>query len=230
MTGPHTQGKFTKRRRVLLGGLLSMLALMVLLFLVFFIKSPTPFIEFYLTITQRINIGDGGLLSHTPCASPCAFGIQAGETRYDQVLPLLHKFGISKCQTEPSVSWVLVSCGVGRFNVQVDSQTKIVNGVWFFPNTPITVGEILEAYGSPDYVSLDFKGYLEQPTIQMNLYWDSIRMLVSLPEIAGNSYEINKVTRIKGVDFSDGILYQDSSEVEFGSFYRPWAGYTSYQP
>ena len=230
MTKPHYLGELTKRRWVLLGGLLSTLALSIGLFLVFFLKSPAPFIGFYLTITQRINIGDGGLLLHLPCASPCAFGIQAGETRLDQVLPILKKNGISKCQTEPSVSWVLVSCGLGRFNVQADTQTKIVNGIYFSPNTSISVGEIIKEYGDPDFVSMDFERYLEQPTIQMNLYWDSIRMLVSLPKTKGNIYIINKDTPIKGVDFSDEKLYQDSSEVGFGAFYRPWNGYAVYQP
>ena len=230
MTESLNPGEIKKRRRVILGGSLTMLALVIALFLVYFYKSPTAVIRFYLNLTQRINIGDGGLLSRLPCASPCAFGIRAGETRFDQVLPLLEKNGISKCQTETSVSWIVVSCGLSRFNVQADAQTKIVNGIWFNPNTSISVEEIIEEYGDPDFVSLDLERTIEEPTIQMNLYWDSIRMLVALPETDGNIYVIKKVTKIKGVDFSDEKLYQASSEVEFGSFYRPWDGYGVYQP
>src|SRR5689334_4503754 len=47
------------------------------------------------------EIGDGGVLSGLPCPSPCAFGIQIGETQLDQVIPELEKNGISGCQTEP---------------------------------------------------------------------------------------------------------------------------------
>jgi hypothetical protein len=35
---------------------------------------------------------------------------------------------------------------------------------------------------------------------------------------------------VEGVDFSDEILYQDSSEVELGAFYKLWTGYGAYQP
>jgi len=105
-----------------------------------------------------------------------------------------------------------------------------MNGIWFNPNTSISVGEIIAQYGEPDFVSLDFERYLEEPTTQMNLYWDSIRMLVTLPETGGGIYVIKKATKIKGVDFSDENLYQSSTEVEFGSFYQLWNGFGAYQP
>ncbi len=43
--------------------------------------QPTPFPE-------RADIGDGGLLSGLPCAAPCVYGIQIGETPLDQVTVL----------------------------------------------------------------------------------------------------------------------------------------------
>lgn len=66
--------------------------------------------------------------------------------------------------------------------------------------------------------------------MKMNLYWDSIQMLVALPEIDGKIYVVKKATKVEGVDFSDEILYQDSSEVELGAFYKLWTGYGAYQP
>lgn len=206
------------------------LALVAVLFLLYFYKSPITVQRFFLTLTQQINIGDGGLLTRLPCAPPCAFGIHAGATRWEQVFPILEKNGISKCQAETNVSWVLANCGLGRFNVQADAQTGIVNAVWFQPNASITVGELVARYGKPDFVSLDFKKYLAEPTIQMNLYWDSLRMLIQLPETVGGIYNLDASTLIDGVDFSDENLYQSSSEVEFGSFYRIWNGFGSYQP
>jgi hypothetical protein len=222
-------GRFTKRCRAVWGGLL-LLILLVVLFAVCFYISPTSVLRFYFSITQRINIGDAGLLSGVPCASPCVFGIQAGQTRLDQVPPLLKVNGISKCFTEPSVSWILVSCGMGRFNVQVDAQTKFVNAIWFHPNTPISVGEIIKKYGEPDFVAISHDKLLEGSTIQIYLYWDSNRMSVILPKIDGEIYIIEKATEIEGAGFSNEELYQDSSEIEFGSFYKLWNGYCAYQP
>jgi hypothetical protein len=230
MTEFHTPGKFAKWRRAILGGLLSALVLAIALFLLYFYQSPASVIGFYLSITQRIDIGDGGLLSGRPCASPCTFGIRPGETQFDQVIPVLEKNGISKCQTELNVSWNLVICGVDRLNVQTDTHTNTVNAVWFYPNVSISVGQIIEKYGDPNFVSLDRGGLPDAPTIQMNLYWDSIRMLVVMPKVDGKIYGIEKGTKIQAVDFSDETLYQASSEIKFGSFYKLWDGYGTYQP
>ena len=222
--------RFTKRRRTVLGGLLLFLILLIVLFAVCLYSSPTSVLGFYFSITQRINIGDAGLLSGVPCASPCVFGIRAGETRLDQVHPLLKANGISNCFTEPSVSWILISCGMGRFNVQADARTKIVNGIWFHPNTSISVGEIIKKYGEPDFVAVSRDKLLEGSTIQMYFYWDSNRMLVVLPKINGEIYVIEKATEIEGADFSNEELYQDFSEIKFGPFYKLWNGYGAYQP
>jgi len=230
MTVSHNSGEFTKRRRALWGGLLFVLILLIVLFAIYFYTSPTSIIRFYFSITQRINIGDAGLLSGVPCVSPCVFGIQAGETQLDQVSPLLKANGISKCFTEPSVSWVLISCGFSRFNVQSNVHTKIVNGIWFQPNTSISVGKIIKKYGEPDFVAVSHDKLLEGSTIQIYIYWDTNRMSVVLPQIDGDIYVIEKATEIEEAGFSDEELYQGSSEIEFGPFYKTWNGYGAYRP
>ena len=229
MIESHSASRFTKRRRALIGGLL--LVLLIVLFAIYF-YTPLSVLWFYFTITQRIDIGDAGLISDTPCASPCVFGIQAGNTRLDQVLPLLKTNGIrsSNCFTEPSVSWILISCGANRFKVQINAQTKIVNSIEFRPNTSISVGEIIKKYAEPDFVGISHDKYLEGPTIQIYLYWDSIRMLVLLPKINAEIYDIEKATKIEVVNFLDEELYQDSSEIESGPFYKLWKGFGDYQP
>ena len=45
-------------------------------------------------------------------------------------------------------------------------------------------------------------------------------MSVVLPKINGEIYGIEKATEIEVADFSDEELYQDSSEIEFGPFYK----------
>ena len=230
MIASSTPSKFTRRRRVVLGGLL-FLVLSIVLFAIYFYFSPTSVLRFYFGIVQHIDIGDAGLLSDVPCASPCVFGMQAGETRLDQVPRFLEANGLaaSKCFTEPSVSWIVVSCGMGRFNVQVNAQTKIVNGIWFRPNTSISVGEILDKYGKPDYVAVFHDKLPEGSTILVYLFWDSKRMSIILPEIAGDVYAIEKATRIEQADFSDDDLYQASSEIQLGQGYKLWHGYGDYR-
>jgi hypothetical protein len=144
------------------------------------LETPHP-----TAVPKRVNIGDGGLLSGLPCASPCVFGVRIGETQLDQVIPLLEENNISPCQREDSVSWIAIGCGYS-ISVQVDTQTNIVNGIWFDPSDSVHLGNVVEKYGEPNFVSVDTEGPADVPTIQTTLYWDTIRMVVELPKIDGN--------------------------------------------
>jgi hypothetical protein len=228
MTNSLPQGKSVKWAWIMLAGVTFLVIAMALLWFAFK-KDPASIIKFYYTVRYRINIGDGGILSGVPCSAPCVFGIRAGETRFDQVMPALEKNGIasSDCFTEPSVSWFLFTCGAGRLNVQVDTQTNIVNAVWLLPNDPISLGEMIEKYGEPDYVTIDQEG--TPGTIHPRLYWDSMRMLVSLPETSGKTYPVQITTGVEGIDFSDEKLYR-ASDKRTDPYYKPWDGYGMYQP
>ena len=177
-------------------------------------------------LAEDIDIGDGGLLSGQPCASPCTFGIHIGETQLDQVIPVLEHNGISRCWTEPNLSWSLISCGGNRLNVQVDTHTSLVNGIWFHPSVPISLGDIIEKYGEPDYVTIDQN---VPGRIQLRFYWNSLRMLVPLPEISGETYPVRKITQVESINFLDENLYRISDK-ETEPYYKPWNGYGIYQP
>ena len=196
-------------------------------------KSPTPNTVLgtppATATPERVDIGDGGLLSGLPCASPCVFGIRIDETRLDEIIPLLEKNNISPCQREVSVSWIAVSCGYS-VSAQVDTQTNNVNAIWFVPSTSITLGDIIKKYGDPNFVAVRGEGPAEAPTIRTILNWDSIRMSIETPQIDGKSYDLKKTTGVEGVSFSNEELYSDSSEIQFGEFYQPWKGYGVYQP
>jgi hypothetical protein len=229
MTNSFPRGKSVKWGRFILGGGVLVLVIAMALLWFAYQKNPGSLIRFYYSVIYPINIGDGGILSGVPCSAPCVFGIRAGETQSDQVMPTLEKNGISSsvCLTEPNVSWFLFDCGVGRLNVQVDTQTKIVNAVWFRPNDSISLGEIIEKYGEPNYVTIDQEG--EPGTIHPRFYWNSIKMLVTLPEISGKTYDIQKTTKVEGIEFSDENLYR-TSDKESDPYYKPWDGYGIYQP
>ena len=184
--------------------------------------DPTTAVAY---LAEDIDIGDGGLLSDRPCPSPCAFGIHVGETQIDQVIPVLGNNGISRCWTEPNVSWSLISCGGNRFRVQVDMHTSLVNAISFDPSVPISLGDMIEKYGQPNYVTVDQDG---PGTIHPRFYWNSIRMLVSLPAISGETYAVKKTTEVEDVNFSDETLYR-TPEKETDPYYKPWNGYGMYQ-
>jgi hypothetical protein len=228
MTNSLPPGKSVKWGRFILGGVSILVIAMALLGFAF-LKDPNSVLRFLYTVRHGISIGDGGIISGVPCSAPCVFGIRAGETLFDQVLPTLEKNGIARsdCLTEQNVSWFLFDCGAGRLNVQVDTQTKTVNAVWLLPNKSISLGEIIEKYGEPNYVTIDQEG--TPGTIHPRFYWNSIRMLVSLPETSGKTYNIQKTIKVEGIDFSNENLYR-TSDKESNPYYKPWDGYGIYQP
>jgi len=124
--------------------------------------QPTP-------LPVRADIGDGGLLSSLPCAASCVYGIQIGETLLDQVIPLLKQNRLSECQREESASWIGITCGYSVI-VQVDRATSVVNATGLYPSAPISLMEIIEKYGEPDYVFLQAEGTTETATSRISLH------------------------------------------------------------
>jgi hypothetical protein len=188
------------------------------------LESPPP-----PTHPKLADIGDGGLLSGLPCAAPCVFGIRIGETQLDQVIPTLEQNGLSDCLTEDSASWIGITCGYSVV-VQVDKPANLVNVIGFYPSRPISLGEITERYGEPDFVTLQPDGPTEAPTSRMHLYWDSLQMTVAMPQINSHMYTLEATTTAEMVIFLDEAQYIDSSQAEFGEFYKLWNGYGTYQP
>lgn len=188
------------------------------------LESPPP-----LTPPVMADIGDGGLLSGLPCAAPCVYGIRIGETQLDQVVPALEQNGLSGCQKEESASWIGITCGYSVV-VQVDRATSVVNWTGFYPSVPISLGEIIEKYGEPDFVSFRVEDSPDGPASRISLFWDRLNMTVEMPQVEDHIYALEGTTTAEMVGFLDEAHYTDSSEVEFGEFYKLWNGYGTYQP
>lgn len=177
-------------------------------------------------LAEDIDIGDGGLLSGQPCASPCAFAVHIGETQLEQVIPILEDNGISRCWTEPNLTWSLVSCGGNRLNVQVARDTNLVVAIWFDPSLPVSLRDLTEKYGAPGYVTVDQNA---PDRIVLRVYWNAIRMSVTLPEISGDSYDVERKTEMEAVQFSDETVYRAADQAS-NPYYQPWHGYGPYRP
>ena len=188
------------------------------------LESPQP-----TAFPEMADIGDGGLLSGLPCAAPCVYGIRIGETSLDQVIPTLQQNGLSECLTEENLSWIGITCGHSVV-VQVDKATSLVNGTGFYPSVPISLAEIIEKYGEPDFVSLQAEGPAETPTSRLSLFWDELKMAVEMPQIDGHIYALEGTTTAEMVIFLDEAQYIDSNKISFGEYYKRWNGYGDYQP
>jgi hypothetical protein len=188
------------------------------------LESPQP-----TAFPEMADIGDGGLLSGLPCATPCVYGIQIGETPLDQVVPTLQQNGLSECLTEENLSWIGITCGYSVV-VQVDRATSIVSATGFYPSVPISLEQIIEKYGEPDFVSIQADGPDAAPTSRMSLYWDELKMAVEMPQIDSHTYALEETTTPEMVLFLDEAQYVNSSDVPFGEYYKRWNGYGAYKP
>src|SRR5215207_4638243 len=100
----------------------------------------------------------------------------------------------------------------------------------FSPRVSISLGEIIEKYGEPDYVRLNPNDLPGTTKTQVALYWDSIKMSVELRPIRSETYVVKKTTDVEIVIFFDEEQYFGLSEIPFGNEKIAWTGYGSYQP
>ena len=113
-------------------------------------------------------------------------------------------------------------------NMNTPGSTIFVEG--FSPTVSISLGEIIEKYGEPDYVRLNPNDLPGTTKTQVALYWDSIKMSVELPSIRSETYVVKKTTDIEMVIFFNEQQYFGLSEIPLGDEKIAWTGYGSYQP
>ena len=53
-------------------------------------------------------------------------------------------------------------------------------------------------------------------------------MVVVVPQITGNRYDVETTTEVERISFSDESVYRISDKVP-NSYYKPWNGYGIYQ-
>jgi hypothetical protein len=168
-------------------------------------------------------IGDGGLISAQPCSWPCFFGIRVGETRLEQVIPILEENSSFTCKQDNEMR---IKCGHSVI-IWVNQSTKIVDTIGFDPSESIFVHDVIEKYGQPDLVQATPSGIPEAPMTTMLLFFDSIKMRVHLPAINGEEYAVSYQTEVEWVTYLDDPLYLD---LRANSYSQPWAGYDTYMP
>jgi len=114
--------------------------------------------------------------------------------------------------------------------VQMDTPSSTIFAQGFTPIVSISLGEIIEKYGEPDYVRLNPNDLPGTTETQVALYWDSVKMSVELPQIRSKVYVVKKTTDVAMVIFFDEEQYFGLSEIPFGNEKIAWNGYSNYSP
>jgi hypothetical protein len=187
--------------------------------------TPTSF-EF---TAKTLHVGDGGLISGQPCASPCFFGIHIGRTRLEKVISILETNEISPCYYDNETR---IECGEGVYYIIIgaDPSTFIVDGIVYYPGISISVGDVIKKYGNPNWIYVEPDGIPGATTVTMFLLWDSIKMRVDLPEmpdIGEQIYVVENTTEARKITYLDETSYSNPAT---SGFPQVWKGYGEYKP
>lgn len=190
--------------------------------------TPVPVVTPTLPAPTEVPlpIGDGGLISQIPCEAPCFYEIRVGETPFDQVIPLLEGYGISPCWGQSDRT---IFCGPNTISVAIggDLETRVVDGIQYYPSVPVTLEETIRKFGNPDLAHVTDGATPEEPQVSVILLWDSIKMRIDLPEIDGVAYTVDNMTQIQSVIYWDAGPHSRLAENPFS---QPWRGYGTYEP
>lgn len=189
------------------------------------VKHPTPgptITPSFPTAPTTVLIGDGGVITGRPCASPCFFGILVGQTPIEKVISTLEENGLSPCIQNEKMT---ILCG-DNF-IGADPETHLVNGIGYYPDSSIYVEEIILEHGAPDSIQVIPTGIPEAPKIVVLLLFDTLKMRIILPEIDGREYSVTSSTKIELVNYFDDTIY---AEINGDLFSQSWKGYTTYTP
>jgi hypothetical protein len=173
---------------------------------------------------KSLEIGDGGLLSGNPCSAPCFLGIYPGITTEEQALTIFSsKLDVKNCDR-----WDTRNSGGDRgircssIGVTFNDQ-NFVNVVGFSPSQNISLSNVIRKYGNPDGVFVSASGIEGTPPIIALIYFDSLNMIIHLPEQDSSLYNLQPDIQI------ESIVYLDRSDYLFDKrSAKQWKGFGNY--
>jgi hypothetical protein len=176
-------------------------------------------------VIKSQGIFDGGLLSGDPCSAPCYERIIPGETTLDDAIEIMEKIGFDTYEQKRNKIIVYSNSIYISYNSQA-----IVDGIAYdLRATGITIQDVIDKYGSPNWISvtLDDMGGADVTLMNMDLCFNEITTCISLEsQDAFGKYSIKHETRIEFVNYYDFSTY--SSLINHEN-YTKWHDYGDYE-
>lgn len=127
-------------------------AVMFFVFLLWILCSLAVLIRF-----AGVVKGDGGLLSDQPCAAPCFYEVQIGDTALSKVEETLELSDLNLyCAKVEIEGNNLVNCGHFPFTHALSigdlDRDEIVDYIRLHIEYDVTAGEAIQKFGNPDFV------------------------------------------------------------------------------
>jgi hypothetical protein len=186
-----------------------------------------------MTATQNViptNIDpgfDSGFLSGIPCSAPCFFDSTPGITKKSEVFDNLQKYDIlSSCSEkifDDNLTSVL-SCKQGfDFWFNGNNLTKII----IEPNSIITLGQVIEKFGTPENVNFSSQGITDKLTLIKLAYFEHYQFVLHFSDPTTSELQDNILSsesKILWIDYVD----EETLKTYFDKCNIPWKGYGSY--
>ncbi len=110
------------------------------------------------------KVPDDSLLTGQPCSPPCWQNLMPGQTSYQEAIVFLQQSPLVEGKVDAPLSgsagisqgfwWSAEKVGGPRGNVLDFGPDGVLKFISLYPNTDITVGEVIQAYGVPDLLVL----------------------------------------------------------------------------
>ena len=175
------------------------------------------------------QLGDGGLISGTPCSAPCFYGVIEGQTKRNDVIRIFGENGIVDCKTYDTY----ISCP----NIEVGFDKQLVTSLGFQPKMPVTLGKLVDKFGTPDHVAIIDRTFMAgTPTTDILLYYDNNHIVLNSGQHPGLRVNVDRDTLILAWSYTNLASYQAElsnwgvSRDPFPSHVSAWQGYGSYSP
>ncbi|MFH2102923.1 MAG: hypothetical protein ABIJ39_06160 [Chloroflexota bacterium] len=175
------------------------------------------------------QLGDGGILSQDPCRLPCFLNLIPGESTYTDVVRALEELEIMEwCTIERDTDVYCFEYETIRHSLSfLCDQSEILRVIYFQPDSPIPVGDVISVYGTPSslwFYSYEDLGYLG---VMGRLYYDDDSTAFFLHDQSHIIYDLSpesliEVVKIYSIDTYAEIHYMPELEVE-------WRGYGLYE-
>jgi protein-disulfide isomerase len=172
---------------------------------------------------------EDGLVSGDPCGAPCWRGITPGETTWEDAIAIIEDDeGISDLQTQTDTMSDLVAAQFRQVDGDICCQMFADDGLtvsfMFLQTAPLmTVGEVVEAHGMPEYVVIEAltarQGYF-------NLFYPEVPMMV-YSFVAGEQGELSESSEIIGFAYMTAEVMD--TVLASGPMLRLWDGYGSFE-
>jgi hypothetical protein len=167
-----------------------------------------------------------------PCAAPCWYNIVPGETTKDEALGLLNEQQLPCRYVDINESSQRgIRCNSIWMPFEEANTIKMI--VFYSPGDSITIGEVVEHFGEPNFVVFDSAGgTVEQPSVIIDLLYTDKGLSFEVVTEEDSSLMLNEAFQLEAYTYrqpEDILSLVERLKSDKNAFIFEWHGFADYQ-